>query len=422
MNKKLQVFVSSTYTDLIEERQAAVQAILDAGHIPAGMELFKAGKSQMKTIRKWIDESDVYMLILGGRYGSVEEESGLSYTELEYRYALSKNMPVFAIVLEESFLFAKASTKGRNIIFEKENTNKYNIFKRYVEDNIVKYVKNVDQIPSAVHAHLNGILSDSDFNLVGWIKPTQQIEDLNLIESSYLNNFLNGILKELAFRNTSKDMPIFTNTISLEIIKTLNIKALMESSQRIIRLQLLNTNNDVKVTTTHIMNFSYIKQHEPYFKLYLDTTKQQSETFKVENLTIDGVDYTSQVMLLYSKNLSRGQFVYNVSSDFIPPNLESCDVYYVCSYECPILDFFQTHRLSYPCNNFSISAMLENDIDNQYSILGSTFSAFSKVHFDDFKASEMHNIGMCSMKLPNWSLPGTGYAITIKSKSSENHI
>ncbi len=51
MNKKLQVFVSSTYTDLIEERQAAVEAILDAGHIPAGMELFKAGKSQMKTIK-----------------------------------------------------------------------------------------------------------------------------------------------------------------------------------------------------------------------------------------------------------------------------------------------------------------------------------------------------------------------------------
>ena len=51
----------------------------------------------MKTIRKWIDESDVYMLILGGRYGSIDEESDLSYTELEYKYALSKNMPVFAI-------------------------------------------------------------------------------------------------------------------------------------------------------------------------------------------------------------------------------------------------------------------------------------------------------------------------------------
>lgn len=112
-NKKLQVFVSSTYTDLIEERQTAVQAILDAGHIPAGMELFKAGKSQMKTIQKWIDESDVYMLILGGRYGSIEESSGLSYTELEYRYALSKNMPVFAIILEDSYLISKVVNCGR---------------------------------------------------------------------------------------------------------------------------------------------------------------------------------------------------------------------------------------------------------------------------------------------------------------------
>lgn len=422
MNKKLQVFVSSTYTDLIAERQVAVEAILDAGHIPAGMELFKAGKSQMKTIRKWIDDSDVYILILGGRYGSIEEESSLSYTELEYKYAISKNMPVFAIVLNDSFLFTKAADNGKDAIFEKENTDKYDTFKEYVKDNIVKFIENIDQIPSVIHAHLNNILNDTDYNLVGWIKPTQQLEDLSQLELPYLNKNFSNILKEIAFRNTTKDMSIFTNTISFEIIKALDIKALMESSQRIIRLQLLNTNNNVKVTTTHIMKFSYIKQNEQYFKLYLDTTKQQSETFKVENLTIDGVDYTSQIILSHSKNSSRGQFVYNVSSDFVPPNLESCDVYYVCSYECPILDFFQTHRLSYPCNNFSISAMLENDINNQYSILGATFSAFSKIHFDDYKASEMHNIGICSMKLPSWSLPGAGYAITLKQKSAENHI
>lgn len=104
MNKKLQVFVSSTYTDLIEERQAAVEAILDAGHIPAGMELFKAGnESQLKTIYKWIDQSDVYMLILGGRYGSIENKTGKSYTQLEYEYALSKGIPVFAVVLDQFF-------------------------------------------------------------------------------------------------------------------------------------------------------------------------------------------------------------------------------------------------------------------------------------------------------------------------------
>ena len=172
MNKKLQVFVSSTYTDLIEERQAAVQAILDAGHIPAGMELFKAGKSQMKTIRKWIDESDVYMLILGGRYGSIEEDSWLSYTELEYRYALSKNIPVFAIVLDDSFLYLKAASCRSDAIFEKENGYKYNTFKKKVKQNIVLFAKNIDQISLYIHSQLNHIINDEEYNLIGWVRAT----------------------------------------------------------------------------------------------------------------------------------------------------------------------------------------------------------------------------------------------------------
>ncbi len=43
VERRLQVFVSSTYMDLKEERQAAVSTILKAGHIPAGMELFSSG-------------------------------------------------------------------------------------------------------------------------------------------------------------------------------------------------------------------------------------------------------------------------------------------------------------------------------------------------------------------------------------------
>ena len=35
LKRRFQVFVSSTFTDLQEERQAAVEAILSAGHIPA---------------------------------------------------------------------------------------------------------------------------------------------------------------------------------------------------------------------------------------------------------------------------------------------------------------------------------------------------------------------------------------------------
>jgi hypothetical protein len=97
MTKKLQVFVSSTYSDLKAERQSAVDAILKAGHIPAGMELFAAGdESQLETIKKWIDNSDIFMLILGSRYGSIEPKSKKAYIEVEYDYAVNKGKPFFA--------------------------------------------------------------------------------------------------------------------------------------------------------------------------------------------------------------------------------------------------------------------------------------------------------------------------------------
>jgi hypothetical protein len=58
--KKLQVVVSSTYIDLKKDRQAAVEAILTASPIPAGMELFTAGdQSQRQVIKRWLDASAV---------------------------------------------------------------------------------------------------------------------------------------------------------------------------------------------------------------------------------------------------------------------------------------------------------------------------------------------------------------------------
>ena len=176
MNKKIQVFISSTYTDLIEERQAAVEAILDAGHIPAGMELFKAGnKSQLETIYKWIDDSDVYMLILGGRYGSIEELSGKSYTQLEYEYAIKQNKPFFAIVLKKAFLHVKASYETDDSkIFEYKNITQYKEFKKDVMSKMVKQIDNLDQISTAIINSLQEYENDS--NIAGWVRSDKLIE------------------------------------------------------------------------------------------------------------------------------------------------------------------------------------------------------------------------------------------------------
>jgi hypothetical protein len=53
MQKKYQVFISSTYRDLIEERQEVSKSVLDLGHIPAGMEtFFSADEEQFSYIKK----------------------------------------------------------------------------------------------------------------------------------------------------------------------------------------------------------------------------------------------------------------------------------------------------------------------------------------------------------------------------------
>ncbi len=170
-NRKLQVFVSSTFIDLQEERQAAVQAILKVGHIPAGMELFTAGdESQWTIIKRWIEESDVYMLLLEGRYGSIEPKSGKSYTQLEYEYALELGKPFFAIVINDTWTDRKAKRKGVKIEDFKEvyNFQKLNEFRATVKTKMVSFAEDLKDIKLAVSDSLHEV--NKRENLQGWVK------------------------------------------------------------------------------------------------------------------------------------------------------------------------------------------------------------------------------------------------------------
>ena len=102
-NIKYQVFISSTYSDLSKERKRVLDILLMADCIPAGMENFVAtDDEQFNVIKKVIDMCDYYVLILGKRYGSVNEKTGISYTEMEYNYAIDKGIPVLVFALDDS--------------------------------------------------------------------------------------------------------------------------------------------------------------------------------------------------------------------------------------------------------------------------------------------------------------------------------
>lgn len=246
--KKLQIFVSSTYTDMLEERQAAIETILKTHNIPAGMELFSSGsESQLEVIKEWIDDSDLYVLILGGRYGSLEPKSQKSYTQLEYEYAVEKGKPYFAVVIEEAFLEEKVMKNGRNMM-EYENYQKYQDFRKLVLEKICVFYNSIDNLKFQLSTNIENTAKRYDFP--GWIKGkslSDYIQEKSFVSSEQSNDtnesadrsiFYSAELKELCnmYLALCKPLMFFSETIENEYpVEILNeIRASFDHISRLV--------------------------------------------------------------------------------------------------------------------------------------------------------------------------------------------
>jgi hypothetical protein len=125
----------------------------------------------MDVIKQWIDESDVYLLILAGRYGSIEPKSGKSYTHLEYEYALNKNKPLFACVIREDALDARVKTHGVHMI--DKHQKELEGFRALVQTKMVKFWDSKD-IKIAIGETLNQFGRRD--GLVGWVRSSHQAD------------------------------------------------------------------------------------------------------------------------------------------------------------------------------------------------------------------------------------------------------
>lgn len=211
MKRKYQIFISSTFTDLKSERQACVEAVLRAGHIPAGMELFSSGnESQLEVIERWIDASDIYVLILGGRYGSIEPISGLSYTELEYNYAIKKGKPFFALIMSDNFINEKVKAEGKEIL-ELDNPNKLKSFRTSVLSKISRFFNNETELKLAVFESIND--TGERHSLTGWVKADEIPDSTKILEQISELTERNKLLEEnmkLAEPSSSEKIGDFT--------------------------------------------------------------------------------------------------------------------------------------------------------------------------------------------------------------------
>ncbi|MBK6942941.1 MAG: DUF4062 domain-containing protein [Planctomycetes bacterium] len=163
MDRRFQVFVSSTFRDLQDERQQVMQALLELDCMPSGMELFPASdESKWTLITRVIDDCDYYLVIIGGRYGSVDAD-GISFTEREYDYAVKAKIPVLAFLHNDP----DAIPAGRSEL-DRAAREKLDAFRAKAETRICKHWRTPEE--------LGGVVSRSLIQMIklqpreGWVR------------------------------------------------------------------------------------------------------------------------------------------------------------------------------------------------------------------------------------------------------------
>ncbi|NMG30369.1 DUF4062 domain-containing protein [Aromatoleum evansii] len=163
MSKKYQVFISSTYQDLKDEREQVIKAVLEMGHIPVGMEMFSAAdEEQWKIIARQIDEIDYYAIIVAHRYGSVTPE-GLSFTEKEYDYAVGKGVPVLGFVIDDSAAWPKNKHEE-----DSKNQKRLTEFKKKIKNRLIQFWKNKEDLHGKFSISLMKAITGNP--RTGWVR------------------------------------------------------------------------------------------------------------------------------------------------------------------------------------------------------------------------------------------------------------
>lgn len=212
---RYQIFVSSTYLDLINTRQEVTKHILNMNHVPAGMEMFSSnGYPQWETIKKTIDSSDYYILIIGERYGSLCSDEGISFTEKEFNYAQSKGIPTLCFLSSSNYTTTKDKRES-----DSDKQNKLEIFRNKITTNLLCDMWNTeDELIGKVSAALYKIFSDRPG--IGWIRGnTADPDNLSkLVKLMEENSILRERIKKLEEKQASErpKLSLYINDHSFE--------------------------------------------------------------------------------------------------------------------------------------------------------------------------------------------------------------
>jgi len=300
MDKRYQVFVSSTFTDLKDERSAVIQTLMKMDCIPAGMELFPAmDEEQFEFIKKVIDDCDYYLLILGARYGSISKDDGLSYTEKEYHYAKEKGMKIIALIHEdpEQLPIYKADR-------DPALSEKLAAFRNEVcTGRMVQFWKNGAELPGYVALSL--LQTIKTYPAVGWVRGDSTASTAVMAELLAMKNENERLREELTKLETrpqteianlaglNKEISVGGDASSLRNTRTKSpweIKITLSEIFKIISPRLISPQNDQDVRSflaKQIFARSKVPGNFPrIYEGHFQTIKLQFEALGLINLEV----------------------------------------------------------------------------------------------------------------------------------------
>jgi hypothetical protein len=217
MNKRYQVFVSSTFADLREERSKVIQTLMEMDCIPAGMELFPAAdEEQFQFIKRVVDDCDYYLVIIGGRYGSTTPD-GVSYTEKEYDYAVERGLKVIGLLHENPDQIPLSKSEADPVVRERLATFR----KRVATGRIVKFWNKLDDLPALVALSLNKTIKM--YPAIGWVRADEVASVKLLAELNDLRKQSEELRRELD-KIRSVPVPSIPNLAGLDDSITLKGK------------------------------------------------------------------------------------------------------------------------------------------------------------------------------------------------------
>ncbi|MGI4739791.1 MAG: DUF4062 domain-containing protein [Janthinobacterium lividum] len=208
MDKKYQIFISSTFKDLIEQRNEVVKVVLRLSQLPVGMEIFNAASATpWDVITSHIDNSDYYVLILAHRYGSEDPVTEIGYTEKEYDYALSKGIPCLAFVIKDGVQW------NPELMEQKPGPKKkLAAFKKKIHVHHVSYWTSTEDLASQV---LLALVDETRNNPgIGWVRANAITSSPSVAEELSRLSKENSELK-IQLANTDNKQDEYTELIDI---------------------------------------------------------------------------------------------------------------------------------------------------------------------------------------------------------------